>query len=122
MIKNVDNFYLNEEEPIQGCFLALRSIILKQDENISETLKYGAPCFSYKNRMFCFLWKDKKTQEPYLLMVEGKNLEHPELEAGNRARMKIFRVDPAKDLPMKTIVNILNEALDLYRSGKIKTK
>ena len=72
--------------------------------------------------MFCFLWKDKKTQEPYLLMVEGKNLEHPELEAGNRARMKIFRVDPAKDLPMKTIVNILNEALDLYRSGKIKTK
>ena len=122
MIKDVDNFYLNQTEPNQGCFLALRQLILKQDEYISETLKYGAPCFSYKNRMFCFLWKDKKTQEPYLLMVEGKNLNHPKLEAGNRARMKIFPIKPNDDLPLKTILQIITEALELYRSGRVKTK
>ena len=72
--------------------------------------------------MFCYLWTDKKTDEPYVMMVEGKYLDHPDLEEGNRSRMKIFRVDPRKDLPVKTIEFILNKALDLYRNGIIKVK
>jgi hypothetical protein len=36
--------------------------------------------------------------------------------------MKIFRVNPNKNLPMKTIKDILKEALDLYRLGVIKIK
>jgi hypothetical protein len=55
-------------------------------------------------------------------MVEGKYLDHPELEEGKRSRMKIFRVSPNKDLPIKTIESILQEALDLYRTGEIKIK
>lgn len=54
-------------------------------------------------------------------MVEGKHLDFPELEAGNRARMKIFRVNPKKNLPIKKIHLILKQALDLYRDGIIKT-
>ena len=122
MIEEVDNFYLSQEEPQKGCLLALRSIILAQDENISETWKYGMPCFCYKNKMFCYLWIDKKTTEPYILMVEGKYLNHPELEKGNRSRMKIFRVNPNEDLPIQTIESLLNDALDLYRNGTIPTK
>ena len=72
--------------------------------------------------MFCYLWTDKKTDEPYMLMVEGKYLTHPDLEEGDRSRMKIFRVNPNKDLPVKTIESILQNALDLYRTGKIKLK
>ncbi len=113
-------FYLNKEEPNKSCLLALRSIILDQDINISETQKYGMPCFCYKKKMFCYLWTDKKTDEPYLLLVEGKLLDHPKLEQGDRSRMKIFRVNPNKDIPIKTIESILQKALDLYRSGKIK--
>ncbi|MBK9636840.1 MAG: DUF1801 domain-containing protein [Bacteroidetes bacterium] len=122
MLDELHNFYLNKEEPYKSCLLALRSIILDQDINISETQKYGMPCFCYKKKMFCYLWTDKKTNEPYLLMVEGKLLNHPKLESGVRSRMKIFRVNPNKDLPIKTIDNILQKALDLYRSGKIKLK
>jgi hypothetical protein len=55
-------------------------------------------------------------------MVEGNHLEHPELEKGERARMKIFRVNPNTDLPLKTIETILQKALDLYRTGIIKFK
>ncbi len=80
------------------------------------------PCFCYKKKMFCYLWTDKKTDEPYVLMVEGKYLDHPKLEEGDRSRMKIFRVNPNKDLPVKTIENILKKALDLYRKGTIKIK
>ncbi len=60
--------------------------------------------------------------EPYILMVEGKHLVHPKLEIGERSRMKIFSVNPNKDLPVKTIGDILQKALDLYRTGVIKLK
>ncbi len=116
------NFYLDKEEPHKGCLLALRNIILNQDTNIFETQKWGMPCFCYRKKMLCYLWTDKKTDEPYLLLVEGKFLDHPELEKGERSRMKIFRINPHIDLPIRTIESILQQALDLYRMGIIKTK
>ena len=122
MISEIDNYYLKKDEPNKSCLLALRHIILDQDKDISETMKWGMPCFCYRKKMFCYLWTDKKTDEPYILMVEGKHLNHPELEVGSRSRMKIFRVDPNSDLPNTTIQLILNQALDLYRNGVIKVK
>jgi hypothetical protein len=121
-MQELDAYYLNKQEPNKSCLLTLRSIILTQDKHITETRKYGMPCFCYKKKMFCYLWIDKKTDEPYLLMVEGKHLDHPKLEAGERSRMKIFRVNPKKDLPIKTIESILQKALDLYKTGIIKIK
>jgi uncharacterized protein YdhG (YjbR/CyaY superfamily) len=120
MIQEIENFYLNKEEPNKSCLLALRSIILRQDSNITETVKYGMPCFCYQKKMFCYLWTDKKTEEPYILMVEGKHLNHSGLEQGKRSRMKIFRINPNIDLPLKTIEKLINAALDLYRNGTIK--
>ncbi|WP_323756437.1 DUF1801 domain-containing protein [Roseivirga sp.] len=122
MLDNFDEYYLNKEEPNKSCLLALRSLILKQDEEVTETKKYGMPCFCFKKKMFCYLWTDKKTDEPYILFVEGKLLGHPKLETGTRSRMKIFRVNPNADLPKNTIEMLLHSALDLYRKGIIKTK
>jgi hypothetical protein len=122
MIRELDSYYLNKEEPNKSCLLALRSIILEQDSHVTETRKWGMPCFCYKKKMFCYLWTDKKTDEPYILMVEGKYLDHPKLEAGTRSRMKIFRVNPNKNLPAKTIKDILQRSLDLYRTGVLKIK
>ena len=121
MTPELDTFYLNKAEPNRSCLLALRDIILSQDEKVNETRKYGMPCFCYGKKMFCYLWVDKKTNEPYILVVEGNRLDHPALEAGSRARMKILRVDPLQDLPLQTIEEVLGMALDLYRSGVIKT-
>ncbi|MFA9188219.1 DUF1801 domain-containing protein [Flavobacterium sp. FBOR7N2.3] len=111
----LENYYLNKTEPNQSCLLALRSIILNQDKDITETQKWGMPCFCYKRKMLCYLWTDKKTDEPYILMVEGKLLDFPELEEGDRKKMKVLRVNPNLDLPIKTIETILQKALDLYR-------
>lgn len=120
MLNDLHNYYLNKEEPNKSCLLALRSIILAQDTEVTETQKWGMPCFCYKKKMFCYLWTDKKTGNPYILMVEGKYLDHPELEIGDRSRMKIFSVNPNVDLPVKTIENILQKALDLYRKEILK--
>lgn len=118
MHDDLHHYYLDQEEPHKSCLLALRSLILAQDANIIETRKWGMPCFCYGKNIFCYLWTDKKTGEPYILLVEGNRLNYPELEKGDRSRMKIFRVDPGKDLPKKNIEKILQGALGLYREKK----
>jgi len=122
MIDELYNYYLEQEEPQKSCLLALRSIILEQDKDVSETVKYGMPCFCYKKKMFCYLWTDNKTKEPYMLFVEGKYLNHPELETGGRSRMKILRINSIEDLPIQLIRSLLNDALDLYRKGTVLIK
>ncbi|MCD7975692.1 MAG: DUF1801 domain-containing protein [Tannerellaceae bacterium] len=116
------DFYLQCEEPQQSTLLALRNIILEHDQHISETMKYGMPCFLYRKNIFCYLWMDQKTKEPYMLMAEGNRLNHPALEKGNRARMKILRTDPYADLPFSTIKAILQEGINLYINGIVKLK
>jgi hypothetical protein len=95
------------------CLLAVRSLLPALDPSISETWKYGVPCFCYKKFFFCYLWTDKKTAEPYILMAEGRLLHHPGLNSGDRTRMKIFSMDAAGDLPIQTIHAILTEGLSL---------
>lgn len=118
----LDTYYTKQDEPDKSCLLALRDIILAQDENITHELKYGMPFFCYKGRMFCYLWIHKIYKQTYIGIVEGNRIEHPQLIAEKRARMKIFLIDPAKHLPISTIKNILKQAINLYRSGVIKTK
>ena len=112
-IDNLDDYYLEKDEPLRSCLLALRDLILKQDERVVETRKWGMPCFCFRKKMFCFLSIDKKTQEPYLLMVEGRNLKHSLLEQGNRTRMKVLQLNSREDLPIEVIEEILTEALVL---------
>jgi hypothetical protein len=119
-MKESDNFYLQQPEPIRSCLLALREIILSQDKQISTAWKYSMPFFCYKGKMFCYLWIHKKHKVPYLGIVEGKRLSHPNLVLENRSRMKIMLLDPTRDLPIKTIKAILKEALNLYKKGLIK--
>ena len=115
MIADLDTFYLAQAEPNKSCLLVLRKIILEQDEHVHETRKYGMPCFCYRKKMFCYLWTDKKTDEPYMLFVEGKHLDHPALEQGDRVRMKILRIDPNADLPIDMIRTILKDLVRAYR-------
>ncbi len=118
----LENFYLNQPEPNKSCFLTLRDVILSMDQNVTNELKYGMPCFSYKGKMFCYLWKDKKTDQPYILFVEGKHLNNPLLKTGSRARMKVLNINPLEDLPIDLIKLLLAEAIELYKNGTIKIK
>ncbi|MRT92688.1 DUF1801 domain-containing protein [Ancylomarina sp. 16SWW S1-10-2] len=122
MIDELYVYYSKHDEENQNCLYALRSIILGTDELVSETMKWNLPCFCYKGKMFCFINVEKESNQPYILFVEGGLLNHPELEQGERVRMKIYRVDAKHDLPIETISLLLNEALDLYKNGRIKIK
>jgi hypothetical protein len=121
MLTQLNNFYLQKEEPVKGCLLALREIILKQDKDISAAWKYGMPFFCYMGKMFCcYLWMHKKLHQPYIGIVEGKRFDHPNLIIENRSRMKIMLFEAGQDLPLEAIQAILKQAIDLYKTGVIK--
>lgn len=115
MLSDMDNFYQQKEEPLRGCLLALREIILSLDKDITTAWKYKMPFFCYHGKMFCYLWIHKKYGQPYIGIVEGKKLSHPSLIIENRSRMKIMLLNPEKDLPLRTINKILKTSLSYYR-------
>jgi hypothetical protein len=111
----IDEYFLQKDEPTKSCLQFLREHILQLDTNITEAWKYGMPFYCYKGKMFCYLWVHKKYHQPYIGVVEGKRLNHPDLLSEARARMKILLIDPAQDMPMETIDEILTAALALYK-------
>jgi hypothetical protein len=121
-ISDLDNFYLQYPEPIQGCFLALRDIILAQDSLVTAEWKYKLPFFYYNTKPLCYLWIDKKTKQPYLAMMEGKHIHHPDLLFGDRVRIKSISFNPHEDLPYETVVDILQQGLEVFRTGVVKIK
>jgi len=115
MLRPIDNYFMNQSEPVKNCLQFLRGHILKQDVNITEAWKYGMPFYCYNKRMMCYLWVHKKYHQPYLGIVEGKQINHPGLIMEKRARMKILLLDPNKELPMKNINSILKNVIALYK-------
>ena len=114
ILRDIDNYYLQKEEPIKSCLMALREYILNYDSKMTVAWKYKMPFFCFKEKMFCYLWIDKKTHQPYIGIVEGGKINHPKLIQGNRSRMKILMIDPNEDLPIATIGVIFREAIVFY--------
>lgn len=114
MLSVIEQFYEDQTEPLQSCFLSLRKIILDYDGDIKETWKYSMPFFYFKNKMFCYLYQQKGGGLPYIGFAKGRLLSHPDLELGNRKKMKVLTINPSEDLPIQTIHDILNDARKLY--------
>jgi len=121
MLNDLDNFYLQKDEPVRSCLLALKELILLYDKDLTAEWKYRMPFFCYKGKMVCYLWIHKKNLLPYIGIVEGARVHHPDLFSEKRSRMKIMLVDPSKDLPVIAIHAVLMQALELYKTGVIKT-
>jgi hypothetical protein len=121
-MQELDNFYMNQSEPIKGTLLALRDCILRQDKDITNSWKYGVPFFCYQGKMFCYLWLHKKYKQPYIGIVEGKRFDEPFLIQEDRKRIKIMLIDPNEDLPIETIEYIVQKAINFYKSGEIRIK
>ena len=114
MISELEAYYVSKEEPVRSTLLALRSYILDFNEDMSETWTHRMPMFRYKGKLFCYLWIDKKTYQPYMGIYKGIDIDHPQLHLGNRNKMKVIYFDENKDIPTDTIDEIFNMALKLY--------
>jgi hypothetical protein len=94
--------------------LALRHHILNYDDQMSETWTHRMPMFRYKGKLFCYLWIDKKTYQPYLGIYKGIEIEHPLLDLGNRNKMKVLIFNAEEDIPFDVIDEIFSMAVKLY--------
>jgi hypothetical protein len=115
MLRPIDNYFLQKEEPFKSCLQFLRGYILKFDSDITEGWQYGMPFFYYKGKRSCYLWVHKKHRKPYIGIVDGNKITHPDLIAEKRSRMKILLLDPGKNMPVRKINATLKEVLKLYR-------
>lgn len=122
MLSQLENFYEQQEDALRSFMLAMRALILSQDAAITNELKYGMPFFNYKGKMFCYLWFHKKYRQPYIGFVEGWRFEAPFLIQEKRSRMKIWLLDMHEDLPIEQVTQLLQKALNFYKSGVIPVK
>ena len=121
MLRPIDNYFSQHDEPTKSCIQFLRAFILEQGEHVTEEWKYGMPFYCYRGKMFCYLWTHKKYLLPYIGIVEGKLMDDPDLIIEKRSRMKILLIDPNIDLPVEKIKAILNEALNLTKPRHTKS-
>jgi hypothetical protein len=115
VLRNIDNYFLKKEEPAGTCLQSLRIFILSRDEHITEGWSYSMPFYYYKGKRCCYLWVHKKLKQPYIGIVDGKHIDHPDLLHEKRARMKIFLIDPQKDIPVRKLNQIFKKMLLLYK-------
>lgn len=115
MEEKLERFYFQEPEELKACLLAIRSLILSVSDELSETVKYGMPCFTLHGQHLCYLWMEKNSNQPYILFVDGNLLNHPDLTDGGRKRMKTLLMDHKCDLPEETVRSLIREAIDLRR-------
>ncbi|MCD6069083.1 MAG: hypothetical protein K0S33_3909 [Bacteroidetes bacterium] len=113
MLTPIDSWFLDHPEPVCSCLQYMREHILAR-KDVSETWQYGMPFYRYKGKRFCYLWFHKKYKQPYIGFVDGKLLEHADLLAEERSRMKIFLLDAEKTIPVKKINVLLKAATDLH--------
>ena len=113
-MKEIDLFYLQQEEPNKSCLTFLREHILNYDKGITEAWKFNMPFFFYKGNRFCYFRMDRKQGAPYLGFNDGKWIDHPQLTFEKRSRIKVLLLDPNIEPPINTIDAILQKAISLY--------
>ena len=77
--------------------------------------------FLFQGKNVLLFKKKKKYKQPYLGIVEGNRFNHPALLTEKRSRMKIMLFGPNTDLPVDVINNILQQTINFYKRGIIKT-
>lgn len=115
-LRAIDEFFLYHEEPVKSCLLFLRGSLLQFDRHITEVWRYKMPFYCFRGKRFCYLWVQKKTGTPYLGVVEGRKINHPQLIAEKRSKMKILLIDPNKNIPVKTVRTILQASIRIAKS------
>jgi hypothetical protein len=111
MQDKLTNFFLNQEEPLQGTLLALHDYILALHPEVSVAWKWSSPFFTYQGKNFCYLWMDKKTRHPYIGFIDGHKIDHPLLISDGRKQIKVLSINPEEDFPHEAMKQIFKVAL-----------
>jgi hypothetical protein len=112
MNRELENYYLKQPEPIQGCLLALKSIILSIDPAINHRRMYQIPCFYYQEFMLAFLWVNRK--KLLFGVVTDRRFVEPREGVRRKNAYETIEIDPAEDIPAGSIIERLTVKIRLY--------
>ncbi|HWY10537.1 MAG TPA: DUF1801 domain-containing protein [Bacteroidia bacterium] len=112
MLNPLEDHFLKHGEPHQSCMLFLRKWLIAQ--GLEEKFKYMTAMYYYKDKAFCYLTVSGKDKKLYLGFVKGHLMKHPKLEQEGRKQIKVLYLNPEKDLPIKTLNEIVKTGKKLY--------
>lgn len=106
-MESVEFYFDSLDEPERSCLLYLRSFLLTYSENITEQRKNNTPFYYWNKKWLGFISYNPKNKEIYISFANGYKIDHPKLLSEGRKNMKIFYVDPEKDVDVKSLKEIL---------------
>jgi len=74
---------------------------------LQESWKFNTPFYYYNNKWFCYISYNKKKKEIYIGFVRGYLIQHPSLVSGNRKQIKVYYINPEKDINAKELKTIV---------------
>lgn len=112
MLNPLENYFLKQPEPQQSCMLFLRKWLMEQ--GLDEQYKYMTAMYYFKEKTFCYLSYSSKTNKLYVGFIKGHLMKHAKLMQEGRKQIKVLYLNPEKDLPIKTLTEIVKMAKKLY--------
>lgn len=112
MLNPLENYFAKQPEPHQSCMLFLRKWLIEQ--GLDEQYKYMTAMYFFKGKPFCYLSVSSKEKNLYVGFMKGHLMKHPKLEQEGRKQIKVIYLNPEKDLPIKTLNEIVKAAKKLY--------
>ena len=114
MEQSLDNFFLKIPEPQQSALLFLRQFFL-EGMKLQEAWKFNTPFYYYEGKWFCYIsYSAKRRHEIYIGFVKGYLIDHPDIVSENRKQIKIYRINPEKDIDIKALKKITNSLKNFY--------
>ena len=97
----LEEYFLNQREPLQSVMLYLRQVIFETLPDIEEKYKYKIPFYYYKGESLCYLNILKNTNYVDFAFINGFNLSNKQnlLKAGRGRKM-------VKSIAYPTLENI----------------
>lgn len=119
MLDPLENYFISKPEPYQSCLLFLRTFILEFDKGFTEHFKFGTAFYYYDLHWCCYLSVNKKG-ELYIGFVHGNKIKHPKLKKEGRKQIRVFYIDPEKDIDIISLKEVLKLAVQQQKEMKQK--
>lgn len=113
MEHQLTHYFLTLPEPTQSALLCIRNF-LTQEMALQEHWKYNTPFYYFNGKWFCYMSYHQKRDQCYLGFVKGYKIQHPQLISGGRKQIKIYPINPKRDINIQELKEIVTLQQSVY--------
>jgi hypothetical protein len=109
----IDNYYLSLPEPEQSVLLFLHQFFVN-DMMLQHQRTFNTPFYYLDGKWFSFIDYNPKKRSIHISFVKGNEVSHPNLLSEGRKQMKIYKINPEKDIDIEELVTVCNKLKKVY--------